>query len=566
MYSHFLSEIRKFLTEKKAEALWLSRQSVSPFDHAFFFEKGTGFTGSTGQLCITQDQAVFFLDGRYLLQAQKEIDSFLYHCFSVHSHRPQSWLEDQKKIKKVLIDPFAHTLDFKNEKSCLEFQTLTLQEMESISPAKTVNHRVVSEISELKLPSFQEKARKLWPDGIEGKEAYLLSHPHQIAWLLNLRGCDQPYTPVFYGFCIVVCRNQKFEAHIYPFFEQEIHCQNPFLHFHAFSDFSTAKWETLICHYPSTPLLAQSLRSQTHFKDDHLDFAYIQSIKSDIEVHHMRKCHHADALALIRFFHWLEAAEEETEFSVAQQLERFRQRDPGYKGPSFPTISAFQEHSAIVHYHPSLQENKVLGKGIYLCDSGGQYHLGTTDVTRTLILGRAALPEEKKIFTAVLQGHIQLASLNLPVQIRGGHLDVIARHFLWQIGKDYAHSTGHGVGSQLCVHEAFPSISLYEWRRPLAPHMVFSNEPGCYLPEKFGVRIESLVCVQKHDYAGTMDLPFFLETLTLVPIDKRLIEVTMLSLAQKEWLNAYHQQIYNTLSEQIEPEVKEWLYQVTQPL
>ncbi|MGI9392013.1 MAG: M24 family metallopeptidase [Parvibaculales bacterium] len=286
-----------------------------------------------------------------------------------------------------------------------------------------------------------------------------------------------------------------------------------------------------------------------------------KACKNSAEQRGARKAHFYDGLACVRFLYWLEKNWRKTsELEAAQKLEALRRQEKALMDLSFETISASGANGAIIHYRVNKKSNRKLKAGeLYLCDSGGQYRQGTTDITRTITLGKAG-KEEKQNFTHVLQGHIALARAYFPENTSGAQLDALARGALWRAGLDFAHGTGHGVGSFLSVHEG-PQIISKHGTYPLQKGMIVSNEPGYYKKGRYGIRIESLLLV-KQAKAGFLHF----ETLSLAPIDKRLILKTQLQPTERTWLNEYHAHIYKTLAPHLDPKVKQWLKKSCSPI
>ncbi|MEM7248972.1 MAG: M24B family metallopeptidase, partial [Acidobacteriota bacterium] len=298
-----------------------------------------------------------------------------------------------------------------------------------------------------------------------------------------------------------------------------------------------------------------------------------KAAKNEVEVAGIRTCHVRDGAALVRFFHWLEkqvaAGAEISEIGAADQLEQFRSEGEHFQGLSFPSISAFASHGALPHYRPLPDEegHRVIdGSSLYLLDSGAQYLDGTTDVTRTVCFGEPTA-EQVARFTEVLRGHVALARVTFPRRTDGKQLDVLARLPLWETGHDYGHGTGHGVGAYLNVHEGPQGISPKSRDIALQPGMVLSNEPGYYLEGDFGIRTENLVIVETRDDHGQDGNDFLgFETVTLAPIDRKLIDVDALLPGERAWLDAYHADVRAKLSPLLNDEVRTWLEAATEPL
>lgn len=298
-----------------------------------------------------------------------------------------------------------------------------------------------------------------------------------------------------------------------------------------------------------------------------------KALKNPVEQKRAREVHIIDGIAMVQFLHWIENHWREgiTEISVAKKLEFFRRSDPRCMGLSFPSISGFGPHGAIVHYSPTADTNVVINDSApYLIDSGGQYRGGTTDITRTIHLGTPT-EEQKYLYTMVLKGHLAIRHIIFPKGTCGEHINVLAHQFLWRHALDYGHGTGHGVGSYLCVHEGPHVINSHHTAIPLQPGMIMSNEPGIYLTNKYGMRIENLCLVVEKftvNDSVTKDGPFYsFEDLTLVPYCLKLINPDLLTLEEIQHINSYHQQVYQTLRDLLSSNIiKDWLYKVTTPL
>jgi len=294
----------------------------------------------------------------------------------------------------------------------------------------------------------------------------------------------------------------------------------------------------------------------------------MKALKNDTEIEGFRNAMVRDGVAMVKFLYWLKTAPDTSllsELSVSERLERERSRQDKFRGISFDTIAAYGAHGAIVHYEPTKESNVKLQKeGLLLLDSGAQYLDGTTDITRTIALGPLT-EEQKRVYTLVLKGHIQLQMLKFPHGASGTQLDAVARMAMWGQGMNFMHGTGHGVGSYLCVHEGPHQIRMEYRPAPLLPGMMVTDEPGLYLSGRFGVRIENMLLVKP--YISTEFGEFLqFETLTLCPIDKEPIIVEMLSEEEKKWLDDYHLTVRDKLSRHLTFDERSWLEEVTKPL
>lgn len=410
----------------------------------------------------------------------------------------------------------------------------------------------------------------------------------QIAWLLNLRGSDIDYNPLFFSYVIVQLHSfilfidsKKYTNEVAQHLKEEAPNEN--FKIESYENMEEVLkglaqnvvgyvWLSETASYALTSVVPQkSLLAEL------TPIAVMKAIKNSVEIEGMKNAHVKDAAALCCYFSWLEKnvqREKITEVSGALKLEEFRKQQADYVGPSFDTISSVGPHGAIIHYSPDADTDVPLTvDALYLCDSGGQYLDGTTDVTRTLHFGTPS-DYEKECFTRVLKGQLHLATMVFPTKIKGNYLDSFTRQYLWKVGLDYGHGTGHGIGSYLCVHEGPMGIS---WRHlpddpGLEEGMFLSNEPGYYEDGKFGIRLEDIVRVVKANTPYNFNNRGYLmfDTITLVPKQLKMVVVEMLTDDEIKVLNEYHQNcrsiIGPLLEKQGQIEAKEWLWRETEPL
>jgi Xaa-Pro aminopeptidase len=296
----------------------------------------------------------------------------------------------------------------------------------------------------------------------------------------------------------------------------------------------------------------------------------LKALKNKTEITGAKAAHIRDGVAMVKFLHWLERTVPQggvTEISASQKLEEFRQELDLYQGPSFETIAGYQEHGAIVHYASTPQTDVELKpRGIFLIDSGGQFLDGTTDITRTIALGKPT-SEQKDRFTRILKGHIMLAMTRFPRGTAGNQLDTITRKPLWDINQNYGHGTGHGIGAYLNVHEGPQAISYYRGLGvPLEPGMIISNEPGFYKTGEYGMRVENLIVVVEDKNGKTTNDFYSFETISFCPIDLNLIDKNLLSARELGWLNSYHKKVKELLSPYLNKDEKEWLTKATRQI
>lgn len=498
----------------------------------------TGFTGSNGLAVIAKDQALFFTDGRYLLQAEKELDPVfkIYNLKDLFKNLPP---------KRIGYDPKLHSISnmelYKNYEmvSCDNLVDLIWQDRPQMD---------VSEIFDYPLKyageSKEEKCKKLQQYLLDNQlDAIVITESDNICWLLNIRAHDVPYNPILLSYLIFY---QNGEMEIFSNFSEHRNIDD------FYSRLEEIKLQKIQINPKSASVAIESILSDPVLAEDPCDLA--KSYKNDIEIKRAKEIHLIDGVAVTKLLYWLEHNyQNQSELSIAEKLLELRKISDRFIYPSFGTISSFAENGAIIHYSVKEESNKyILGDGLFLLDSGGQYWGGTTDITRTILIGKATR-EQKENFTLVLKGHIALANAIFPVGTTGGELDCLARQFLWSKGRDYPHGSGHGVGNALSVHEGPQRISKH-CKVELKPGMFLSNEPGYYKNYEYGIRIENIMLV-KEKFPGYLCM----ETLSLAPIDKRLIVSKMLTDVEKEWLGNYHKLVYKKLFSFLTESEQKWL-------
>ena len=541
----------------------------------------TGFSGSNGLILFINSLNIFFTDGRYLVQAKKEIPkSFII----IDSSRENifDWLERNiKKKTKLGIDPRIHSIAFikklielaKDINVSIELNKNTLIDKimheECLSSQKKVSLipiKFCGKKSNLKIKIIKKKMKDY--------DYLIITNPFSVNWLLNIRGTDIEYSP------IVLCRMIIASKKKYIFIDKKkldkkIQSYLESLHIEIFNEQDIYE---IIQSFPSKSRILIDEKAAYSFynllinKKNLITTSSIicsleKSKKNKVEIKNSVLTHEIDGLSVIKFMNWLEnysTPSDLNEFDVAMKLNKFREENKLYFGPSFSTISAVGKNSAIIHYSPTnIKSQKLVEGSIYLCDSGGHYLTGTTDITRTFVIGNKKFNKEyKNHYTKVLKGHIDLSMMKFPFKTRGVQLDSIARYHLWESGLDYNHGTGHGVGNFLSVHEGPQSISKSLTNINLEEGMILSIEPGFYLENKYGIRIENLVYLKKAKYKNFLEFV----TLTLVPYEKKLIDITQLNYKHIEWINDYHKNIYVKFSSHLDQEQNKWLKIKTAPI
>ncbi len=540
----------------------------------------TGFTGSAGFALVLDDKAALFADGRYTIQAREQVNSKAFAIVALGEVSPSDWLATNvKKGARVGYDPWRHTggqiarFEAAAKKAGANLVAVDENPIDllwSDRPAPPLGRVVLhpkkyaGEAAETKL---KRVAKALSAD------ALLVSDPHALAWAFNLRGADVAHTPIALGYALIPRRGkprlfldpEKFSARTALALAKLAQVAPPSALPETLKALGAKKQKILFDSATAPERLTRLFTEAGGQAEAGTDpIALMKARKNATELAGARVAHLRDGVAMARFLCWFDAKAPRgrlSEIAAAQALETFRRDSGALRDISFPTISAAGPHAALPHYRVTEKSNARIGKGVYLVDSGAQYLDGTTDVTRTLAVGRAS-KEARRANTLVLKGHIAIACAVFPKGTSGAQIDSFARRPLWEAGLDFDHGTGHGVGSYLSVHEGPQRISKLG-ATALEPGMILSNEPGYYREGAFGIRIENLVAVEPRDIPGAEREMLGFETLTLVPIDLRLIEPKLLTDAEKAWLNAYHAKVRAALSPFLDPTERAWLTQAT---
>ncbi|MGE3623442.1 MAG: aminopeptidase P family protein [Bdellovibrionales bacterium] len=548
----------------------------------------SGFTGSAGLIVVLPNKAAFFTDGRYTLQAGQQLEAGLFEILDSGSKPPSDWIaENTKAGMKIGFDPWLHTED--------SVERLKKAAARSGAQIVAVERNLVDVIwSERPQPprapiyaydvayagkSSADKRMKIAEELRKSNlSAAVITDPASVAWLLNVRGGDVANTPLPLSFAILQDNGtvrwfvdpRKITGGLTSQLGNTVDVQDIGLFGHALERLAQEDKPVRIDPAEAAHWIVEKLRQSGAKLDPGEDPCVMpKACKNSVEIDGMRAAHRRDGAALVKFLAWLESAAangDVTEIMAEEKLAGFRAMGALYRGPSFYTIAGAGPNGAIVHYRATLASNRKLRLGeFFLLDSGGQYMDGTTDVTRTIAIGTPS-GEMKDRFTRVLKGHIALAAIRFPDGTTGSELDVLARQYLWAIGCDYSHGTGHGVGSYLGVHEGPQSIHRRS-KVALKPGMVVSNEPGFYKAGAYGIRIENLQTVTDIvELAGSERKMLGFETLTLAPIDRNAINVAMLSADERAWLDAYHKRVRDALHASLETAERAWLEKATAPL
>ena len=549
----------------------------------------TAFTGSAGGAVVLKDKAAVFVDGRYTLQVRQQTDTKLFEPRDLVAEGPNAWLEaNASKGAKIGFDPWVHSAASADAlRASVEKAGATLvptdgnpidavwQGRPAAPGDKAVPHafNLAGESAESKRTRIAEEIKK------SGADAAIVSLADSICWLLNVRGSDTPHTPFVLSYAILNSDGsvdwfvdpEKSSPELVKHLGNAVHVRAP-EEFNAALDALKGKTVVADANWTAAAAFARLNDAGATVRRGVDPCQLPKACKNPVEIEGARKAHVRDGAALTRFLSWMarEAPNGHlTEIEASQALEGYRRKEGSLTDLSFDSISGAAPHAALPHYRVTTSSNrKINNNEIYLIDSGGQYPDGTTDVTRTMIVGTPTA-EMKDRFTRVLKGHIALATMRFPEGTTGAALDAHARKFLWDVGCDYDHGTGHGVGSYLSVHEGPQNISKRPVLQALKPGMICSNEPGYYKEGEYGIRIENLIVVTdaKPVPGGDPERKFMeFETITLAPIDVDLVEPGLMTEDERTWFNAYHKRVRETLSPLVDDETRTWLATATRAI
>lgn len=548
----------------------------------------TGFTGSAGSAVVLADKAAVWSDGRYTLQLAHQVDGALFERLHSTDNPPTDWLKaNLKHGDRFAYDPWLHTEATvkRMQDACAaagaELVAVDSNPLDAVwtdQPPSPLGPVRVQDLALAGRTADDKRGAIAAVVQANGADAVALTLPESIAWLLNIRGSDVPHTPLPLSMAILhkdgtvdlYIDGRKLDAALRK------HLGDVRLHeADAFPAALTALGEArkTVQVDPATAaiyVLQQLEKAGATLVRAEDPCLLPKACKTAAELDGTRAAHRRDGAAVSKFLAWLDAHAAQggiDEMAAAEKLQSFRRLSNELRDLSFTTISGAGPNGAIVHYRVTAETNRMLEPGnLYLVDSGGQYPDGTTDITRTIAIGEPSA-EMRDRFTRVLKGHIALATAKFPEGTSGQQLDALARKPLWEIGLDYDHGTGHGVGAYLSVHEGPQRIAKLGSAVPLKPGMIISNEPGYYKTGGYGIRIENLVAVRvetEKAESGKRWLGF--ETITRAPFDRRLIDLTLLTAAEVAWVDAYHALVWQEIAELVDDGTRAWMKQATAPL
>ena len=548
----------------------------------------SGFTGSAGTVVITLDKGNgLWTDGRYFIQAEKQLEGSSIDLFKMGQTSVPTiseWLRenlkegstvgfDGKVISKSFYDNLDRALSSKEIKYNLEFDLINeiwedrpeipMDEFFSLDVEFAGKSRIdkINEVREHMKKNFATH--------------FVISSLDDIAWLFNIRGNDVPCNPVIISYAVVsldeailFVDSKKVTSEIKAELEKDGIQLKEYNDLDKYLN-SLAKNSVVTYDALKTNMwVINSIDKEVKTLEEQNFTTNLKAVKNEVELENMRKAHIKDGVAMVKFLHWLHTnvgKEKITEMSASDELEGFRAEGENFKGISFGTIAGYKEHAAMMHYSATDETDyEILNEGMFLVDSGGQYLEGTTDITRTMVLGNLTA-EEKRDFTLVVKGVIDLSMAKFLHGVTGTNLDVLARRPLWEYGIDYKCGTGHGVGFFLNVHEGPQAIRVNYVPTVLQEGMNITNEPGVYKEVKHGIRIENILVVRKDEKTESGQFMNF-ETITFCPIDLEGIVVEMLTAEERAWLNSYHREVYDKLSAYLNEDQRAWLKYATRAI
>ena len=554
----------------------------------------SGFTGEAGDLAVTADHAGLWTDTRYFIQAKQQLEGsgIVLHKMRVPDQVPiPQWIASLEMDSPVIaVDGLCQSVSAVRElqDAVPSAQIVPVADLIAplwvhrpavpSTPIITLGEDLVGESREAKIRSLRK-----WLV-LRGADAIFLSSLDQIAWLLNVRGNDIEYNPVVISYLLVTMEDVQWFVRKDAFEEPDSETEASFAELQAdgvsVRDYDDAAFALSSLRENGVDRICIDPSELNVFMRDAIDDGDLlpeveectspiplrKAVKNSVEIDGFREAHLEDGLVMEQFLYWIsQNAGNVNEWDAAQYLGSLRAAVPGYRGDSFETISAYGPSAALPHYvTPHTGAPLLERRGLYLCDSGGQYLFGTTDITRTVPLGPCT-PLEKEDYTLVLKGHIDLAMSVFPAGTAGCQIDALAREPLWKYKRNFGHGTGHGVGFFLCVHEGPQDMRQNFNRQALLPGMVLSDEPGIYREGMHGIRHENLLlcrCVGDNEFGSWLGF----ETLTLCHFDTSCLDVSLLTSDEREWLNSYNERVYEKLSPRLPADVAAWLRGKTMPV
>ena len=586
-----IEKLRSLMKENKIDAYIIPSFDAHQSEYVAEHWKGrqwiSGFTGSAGTVVITLDDAGLWTDGRYYIQAEKQLEGSGIRLFKMADLGVPSYTEWLKNALKegstVGFDGSVFSVDlFKGMEKAFKSKNINIKiEKDLIDEIWEDRPEIPKELVFLHGIKYAGKSRVEKLNKVranistKGANYYLLTSLDDIAWLLNIRGNDVPNNPVVISNvlagkdkCYLFVNDSKVTHDIRLELENDGIEIKGYNEIHQILNQLTIDDSIIFDANKTSISMYNSVNNDTTKIEEPNITTALKAIKNEVEIENLRNCQVSDGLAMVKFIKWLKesvTSEKITEISAQEMLEAFRRQQDLFVEPSFDTIAGYKDHAAMMHYKATKETQYTLkDEGFFLVDSGGQYFNGTTDTTRSIVLGKLT-EEEKRDFTLVLKGHIALSSVKFLEGATGSSLDVLARQPIWEYGLDYKCGTGHGVGFFLNVHEGPQGFRKEPNSVKLEKGMVITNEPGIYKEGKHGVRTENIMLVVEEEKTEFGQFMSF-EAITYCPIDLDGIDKDMLTDKEKQWLNDYHKMVYKRLSPYLDEGHKSWLKKETREI
>ncbi len=579
-----ISDLRDLMKKNKIDAYIIpstdAHQSEYIAEHWMARYWISGFLGSAGVVVVTQGFAGLWTDSRYFIQAENELKDSEIELVKLNvPHTPEyiEWISYKLKKDNTVgfsqdvfsVSAYRQMVSAFDDKGIHINSNIDLiNEIWKNRPQIPINKILIHDI---KFAGKTVDDKVLEVRKIMKKrdfDYHIISSLDDIAWLYNIRGNDIDYNPLAIAFAIISQNNnylfideQKIDNKAKEFFKNNSITVYPYENITEFIKNIENSKTVLLSPEKTNVSIYKSIPKHCKIIESTNIVTQLKASKNKIEIKNIKETMVKDGVALVKFYIWLEnniGKIKITEYSIAEKLKEYRAEQEGFVGESFPSIVGYNENGAIIHYSANKESAKeIKAEGILLIDSGGQYLGGTTDITRTIALGEAT-EKQKRDFTLVLKGNINLSQAKFPSGTNGYQLDILARKALWDAGMNYGHGTGHGVGYFLNVHEGPQNIGIRPVNQSIMAGMVSSNEPGLYRENQYGIRIENLILAkQSHETEFGIFLEF--ETLTLFPIDINLIDKSILTKKEIKWINNYHKKVYDNLKTQLDSEEQKWL-------
>lgn len=583
--SQSLSKLRKYLAENELSAIIIPSNDnhFGEYIQSRFKVREwlTGFTGSAGTLVVTKESSALWTDSRYFVQAQEQLSGSETELMKMKMEGTPSisqWLlstlspSDTVALDRDLFT-YMEYIEYQSNLSPIDVELIDDPFDEIWEDRCELNFNTIELLDEsITGESVQSKYRRLKEKlSSKGDFAYIVSLCDEIAWFFNLRGSDIEYNPLFCSYAVITNDGINLFCSIESLTDEAcdyLSAQNVELHnYSEFTEFLEELHDSYVRIFSSNKVTAKNFICSTETGAEASSdlviggtISSMKAVKNSVELSGFQKAFMLDGLAWTKFLYFIDTEKDISQFSeyqLAELLKKYRSECDDYVGESFHPIVAFGANGALPHYSPNANSDvKISGDNFLLIDTGAQYPFGTTDTTRTIPIGELS-QEQREDYTMILKGMIALTQATFIKGTRGSQLDILARGPIMQRGKLYMHGTGHGIGHYLCVHEGPQSIRMEENPVPLQPGMVISNEPGVYLPDRYGIRIENVITVTPSLQTEHGEFYAF-ETLTVVPIDKRPVVQQMLSDEELKWLDEYNSSVFNKLSPSLTQEQREW--------